>query len=486
MNAVAPIPFDNSYTRLPERFYSRKPPAPVKAPHMIRSNAALAQALGIDITWLASSDAAQVLSGNRLLPGSEPIATVYGGHQFGSWNPQLGDGRAILLGELLNPQGQRFDIQLKGAGQTPYSRMGDGRSPLGPVLREYIVSEAMAALGIPTTRSLAAVASGEYVFRNAALPGAVLTRVARSHIRVGHFEYFASREDTEAVRALADHVIARDFPDAAAAQSPYIALLDGVIARQAALIAKWQLVGFIHGVMNTDNMLLCGETIDYGPCAFMDTFDPDACFSSIDHGRRYAYKNQPVIAQWNLSWFAQSLLPLIDRDEDKAIAVAQQSLNRYPELFDEAYSTGLHHKFGFSERSDETRVFIQAFMDKMVVEPVDFTLCFRHLADRAGNGSGAKVDYQLPQTFNAMLTKWETLLGQDNAAIDMSRVNPAYIPRNHLVEEAIQAAQQDDDFAPFHRLVDRLANPWDYDPQDSRYAAPPAPDQVVTQTFCGT
>ena len=486
MNAVSPIRFDNSFARLPERFFSRRTPVPVKAPYMIRSNVQLARELGIDITWLTSEDATLALSGNCVLPGAEPIATVYAGHQFGSWNPQLGDGRAILLGEVLNPSGQRFDIQLKGSGQTPYSRMGDGRAPLGPVLREYIVSEAMAALGIPTTRSLAAVGTGEFVFRNEVLPGAVLTRVASSHIRVGHFQYFYARGDMDAIRTLADHVIARDFPETADAANPYLALLEAVVARQASLIAKWQLVGFIHGVMNTDNMLLCGETIDYGPCAFMDTFDPEACFSSIDHGKRYAYKNQPVIAQWNLSWLAQALLSLLDSDEAKAIDMAQQALNRYPELLEEAYSTGLHHKFGFTQRTDETRAFIQSFVDKMVVEPVDFTLCFRHLADRARDEDQPSVDYALPPTFTAMLTKWESLRSQQAEMVDMSTVNPAYIPRNHLVEEAIRAAQQEGDFTPFHRLVDVLANPWEYNPRLSRYAAPPTPDQVVAQTFCGT
>ena len=308
------IRFDNSYQQLPERFYSRLAPTPVSKPGPVRFNQSLAGQLGISADWLSSTGGIESLSGNRVPTGAEPIATAYAGHQFGNWVPQLGDGRAILLGEVIGPDGQRYDIQLKGSGRTPYSRGGDGRAPLGPVLREYIVSEAMAALGVPTSRALAAVSTGDAVYREGVLPGAVLTRVAQSHIRIGTFQYFYSRQDHEGLRLLADHVISRHYPEAAAAGNPVQALLEGVIAAQARLIAQWQLLGFIHGVMNTDNMLLSGETIDYGPCAFMDEFHPNRVFSSIDRQGRYAYSNQPGIAHWNLANLAQTLLPLMDED----------------------------------------------------------------------------------------------------------------------------------------------------------------------------
>ncbi len=320
-----PVSFDNSYARLPERFYARQVPEPVAAPGPIRVNRELAARLGIDLDWLASDEGMRVVAGNAIPPGAEPMATVYAGHQFGGYNPQLGDGRAILLGEVLSPDGKRFDLQLKGSGPTPYSRGGDGRSPLGPVLREYIVSEAMYRLGVPTTRALAAVSTGDTVARDRFLPGAVLARVASSHIRIGTFEYFAARRDTEALQLLARHVIERHYPAAQHSDNPVLALLEGVIARQAQLIAQWQLLGFIHGVMNTDNMLICGETIDYGPCAFMDQFNPDQVFSSIDHGGRYAYRKQPGIAHWNLSCLAQALLPVLHEDQERAVELAQHA-----------------------------------------------------------------------------------------------------------------------------------------------------------------
>ncbi|MDA9285534.1 YdiU family protein, partial [Pseudomonadales bacterium] len=316
-----PIPFDNSYAQLPDRFFTRQNPTPVVKPGRIRVNHGLAEQLGIDVDWLTSTAGLEVLAGNAIPAGAEPIATVYAGHQFGSWNPQLGDGRAVLLGEVVDTQGARFDIQLKGSGPTAYSRGGDGRAPLGPVLREYIVSEAMFALGVPTSRSLAAVTTGEPVFRETALPGGVLTRVASSHIRIGTFEFFAVRKDIEALRILADHVINRHYPAAAQAENPYLVLLESVISRIATLVSQWQQVGFIHGVLNTDNMLLSGETVDYGPCAFMDSFDPTKVYSAIDRGSRYAYQKQPEIAHWNLMVLAQSLLPLIDADQAQAVTL---------------------------------------------------------------------------------------------------------------------------------------------------------------------
>lgn len=493
-----PIPFSNTFAHLPERFYSREAPTPVDNPGLIRINVPLARQLRIDIDWLSTPEAVQVLAGNLIPAGAEPIATVYAGHQFGGWNPRLGDGRAVLLGEVLDDEGRRFDIQLKGSGCTPYSRGGDGRAPLGPVLREYIVSEAMAAFGIPTTRSLAAVSTGERVYRQRALPGAVLTRVARSHIRVGHFQYFLGSGDTEAIQLLADHVIARDYPAIAeTVDNAYLALLRGVIARQAELIAQWQLIGFVHGVMNTDNMLICGETVDYGPCAFMEEYDPTLCLSSIDHGGRYAYRNQPAIAQWNLTRFAECLLPLLDESEERALTFARQALDAFAGLYDSAYREGLHRKFGLTVRSDRSDKLIDSFMSQMNASQLDFTLTFRHLADLAAPTSGAAaVDHQLPDVFNPLLSSLQELWVAESAAHKpdaeeqrqqaMYAINPAFIPRNHRVEEAIRAAEDDGDLTPFQRLVDRLAEPFVYDGKDADLTRSAIPQERVGETFCGT
>src|SRR4051794_15248399 len=342
------LAFDNTYARLPERLYARLAPTPVAAPRLVRLNAALAEDLGLDPTELASPEGVDILAGNRVPGGAEPIALAYAGHQFGHFVPRLGDGRAILLGEVVGRDGVRRDVQLKGSGRTPFSRGGDGRAALGPVLREYIVAEAMAARGVPTTRALAAVTTGEPVFREAALPGAVLTRVAASHVRVGTFQYFAARGDAEGVRVLADHVIGRHYPEAAAAERPHRALLDGVVARQADLVAQWLLVGFVHGVMNTDNTSVAGETIDYGPCAFIDAYDPAAVFSSIDYHGRYAYANQPAIALWNLTRLAECLLPLLAEDEEAAVAVAREALAAFEPRFQAAHLAGLRPKLGLS------------------------------------------------------------------------------------------------------------------------------------------
>src|SRR6478735_3364067 len=344
------ISFDNSYARLPERFFARVSPAKVREPRIVKVNHALAERLGLDPAQLDAADGAQVLSGNVVPEGAASIALAYAGHQFGGFSPQLGDGRAILLGEVIGPDGARRDLQLKGSGPTPFSRQGDGRAALGPVLREYIVSEAMAALGIPTTRTLAAVATGETVLRETPLPGAVLTRIASSHIRVGTFQFFAARGDVDGIRDLADYVIARHYPEAAAAPNRYRTLLDSVIARQSELVAKWLLVGFIHGVMNTDNMSVAGETIDYGPCAFMDTYDPGTVYSSIDTAGRYAYGNQPRIAKWNLARLAETLLPLLAEDKDAAVAAAQEAIGAFATLFESAYTAGLRRKIGLVER----------------------------------------------------------------------------------------------------------------------------------------
>lgn len=489
------LPFDNSYTRLPQSFYTRQLPDPVSSPGLIRVNHTLADYLGFDPDWLGSATGTEFIAGNFVPAGADPVATVYAGHQFGGWNPQLGDGRAVLLGEIIASDGLRHDIQLKGSGRTPYSRGGDGRSPLGPVLREYIVSEAMAALGVPTTRALAAATTGEWVMREGRLPGAVLVRVAQSHIRIGTVQFFASQKDFGAVKKLVDHVIQRHYPQAALAANPVRAMLDGVVARQASLIAHWQSVGFIHGVMNTDNMLLSGETIDYGPCAFMDEYDPATVFSSIDHGGRYAYRNQPHIAHWNLSMLAQALLPLLADDEEKARASGQAAIDAFPDLFQAAWQRRMLDKLGLDHGTANADALIQDLLNLMQEQKADFTLTFRHLADlinpETASGGGVSVIFELPDSFDPWLQRWQQSLGNDpqNANIrqdNMYAVNPAFIARNHLVEEAIEAATRRKDFEPFNSLVDVLSQPGRFDNKKTPYATPPRPEQVVSQTFCGT
>ncbi len=487
--------FDNSYARLPERFFARLKPSPVRAPWLVRLNKALAEHLGLDSEPLSSPEGIEILSGNRLPEGAEPIAMAYAGHQFGNWVPQLGDGRAILLGEVIDRDGVRRDIQLKGSGHTPFSRMGDGRAVLGPVLREYIVSEAMAALGIPTTRALAVVTTGEKVAREQLLPGAVLTRVAKSHVRVGTFQFFAARGDEEALRLLADHVIERHYPEISGSDRPYRALLDEVIERQAQLVASWQLVGFIHGVMNTDNMSIAGETLDYGPCAFMDTYHPETVYSSIDQTGRYAYANQPRIAQWNLIVFAQTLLPLLSEDEDVAAAEAQDAIDGFPSLFEAAYFSGMRAKLGLvKERAGDTEL-AHDLLNCMAENKADFTLTFRRLCDvsAADPETGATVRelFEDPTSFDGWVGRWRERLNEecysdDKRQIAMRHVNPAFIPRNHLVEEVIKAATEDEDFTPLDKLMTVLASPYDEQPEYASFALPPRPEQVVLQTFCGT
>jgi uncharacterized protein YdiU (UPF0061 family) len=487
------ITFDNSYARLPERFFSQRPPTPVAKPEPIRVNHGLASLLGIDPTWLESPEGTAMLAGNTLAPGSDPIATVYAGHQFGSYNPQLGDGRAILLGEVLGTNGMRYDIQLKGSGPTPYSRGGDGRAPLGAVLREYIVSEAMHTLGLPTTRALAAVTTGEKVTRESFLPGAVLTRVAQSHIRIGTFQFFAASQDTEALTLLTDHVLARHYPDALEEENRPLALLNRVVSAQASLIAGWQLMGFIHGVMNTDNMLLSGETIDYGPCAFMDTYHPDTVFSSIDHQGRYAYGNQPGIAHWNLACLAQALLPVISTEQEQAAALAQESLDAFPALFRQAYQAGMARKLGLTDIEPEDESLAGELLDLMAREQIDFTLAFRRLSDLAQPESGPGVAdlFEFSDAFTPWLERWRQRVASDPQAPDerqagMYQANPVFIPRNHLVEAAIDKASSEGDFTLFNRLVDLLDQPPDYRPDLAFFAQPPRPEEVVTKTFCGT
>jgi len=489
------IPFDNSYTRLPPRFFSQRAPTPVAQPGPIRVNHELACLLGIDPAWLESPEGTSILAGNTLAPGSDPIATVYAGHQFGSYNPQLGDGRAILLGEVLGTDGKRYDIQLKGSGPTPYSRGGDGRAPLGAVLREYIVSEAMHTLGLPTTRALAAVTTGEKVARESFQPGAVLTRVAQSHIRIGTFQFFAASQDTEALTLLTDHVLERHYPDALAEENRPLALLQRVVSAQASLIAGWQLLGFIHGVMNTDNMLLSGETIDYGPCAFMDEYNPEKVYSSIDHGGRYAYRNQPGIAHWNLAALAQALLPVLHADQEQAVPLAQAAVDAFPEQFLRAHSSGMARKLGLEAIGEEDSTLVEEFLQLMADEKSDFTLAFRRLADHAGenaSGDGTVGElFEFSDTFLPWLAHWRKRLAQEPGSPEqrqagMYAANPAFIPRNHLVEEALQAATEEGDYAPFNTLVDVLSQPFSFHPELIRFATPPRPEQEVRQTFCGT
>src|SRR5271169_339911 len=481
IEAVDFFAFDNSYARLPDRFFARLRPTPVAEPRLVRLNKKLAWHLRLDPDLLAAPEGVEILAGNRVPKRGEPLAMAYAGHQFGTFVPQLGDGRAILLGEVIDTDGVRRDIQLKGSGPTPFSRQGDGRAALGPVLREYIVSEAMAALGIPTTRSLAAVITGESVMRETALPGAVLTRVASSHIRVGTFQYFAARGDTEGVRRLADHVIARHYPEAANAERPYHNLLEGVIARQAELVARWLLVGFIHGVMNTDNTSISGETIDYGPCAFMDAYDPAAVFSSIDEQGRYAYANQPRIALWNLTRLAECLLPLFSDDKDKAIEEAQSVLAEFPGKFTAAYQSGLCQKIGLFTARDGDEALVQDLLDAMAKNNADFTLTFRRLsaaAEDAARDQDVRTHFADPVAYDEWAARWRQRAGEEpqtstERAAMMRTVNPAFIPRNHRIEAVIQAAVNRDDFAPFEELVSVLSRPYEDQPALSGYADPP-------------
>jgi uncharacterized protein YdiU (UPF0061 family) len=488
------FPFQNTYTALPANFFARVVPTPVASPRLIKLNRPLALHLGLDPDRLESPEGAEILAGKCVPDGADPIAMAYAGHQFGHFVPQLGDGRAILLGEVIDADGIRRDIQLKGSGPTPFSRRGDGRAALGPVLREYIVSEAMAVLGIPTTRSLAAVMTGESVLRETLLPGAVLTRVASSHIRVGTFQYFAARGDTEGVRRLADHVIARHYPQLATADRPYHALLSAVIARQAELVARWLLIGFIHGVMNTDNTSISGETIDYGPCAFMDQYDPATVFSSIDEQGRYAYGNQPRIALWNLTRLAECLLPLLNETQDKAIEEAQAALGEFIEKFDTAYQAGLRSKLGLFTAQGEDRALAQDLLDAMANNQADFTLTFRRLSDAALDPANDREVRQLfaePAAYDEWAVRWRQRITeepQQPAArqVAMRAVNPAFIPRNHRLEAVIDAAVNRDDFAPFEALLAVLSKPFQDQPAFAAYADPPKPEQRVLQTFCGT
>ncbi|MGG5252494.1 protein adenylyltransferase SelO [Neobacillus sp. SM06] len=478
--------FDNSYARLPEAFFTLQNPTPVSAPKLVFFNDSLAASLGLAAGELKSEEGAAVFAGNRIPEGASPLAQAYAGHQFGYFT-MLGDGRAILLGEQITPDSDRFDIQLKGGGRTPYSRGGDGRAALGPMLREYLISEAMHALGIPTTRSLAVVTTGEQVIRETMLPGAILTRVAASHIRVGTFQYAAGRGNVEDLRTLANYTIKRHYPDCSEHENPYLALLRKTIQHQAALVAKWQLVGFVHGVMNTDNMTISGETIDYGPCAFMDTYDPATVFSSIDTEGRYAYGNQPYIAGWNLARFAESLLPLLHENQKKAVEMAQEEISGFMGLYENHWLAGMRAKLGIFNAEDEDRTLIEGLLALMHQYQADYTNTFRALTLHES------VDSPLAETaeFSDWLKRWHARLErQQETKISvqqlMRRSNPAVIPRNHQVEEALNAAVDRGDYNSMNRLLSILANPFAYSTEQTEYCMLPPQSNRPYRTFCGT
>ncbi len=483
---MASILFDNSYARDLEGLWLKAAPSRASAPELIRFNHALARELGVDVP---ETELPGIFSGNTVPDGAFPLAMAYAGHQFGHFSPQLGDGRAILLGEVVDRSGKRQDIQLKGPGRTPFSRNGDGRAALGPVLREYLVSEAMHALGIPATRALAAVLTGDEVYRESVKPGAVFTRVASSHIRVGTFQFFAARGDMDSVKRLADHAIARHYSEAAKAERPYLAFFKAAADAQARLIAKWLGIGFVHGVMNTDNMSISGETIDFGPCAFIDHYDPHALFSSIDQNGRYAFSNQPLIAQWNLARLAEALVPLIDADQDMAVKLATDVLEEFPARFEGYRLEVMRAKLGLQSAQDGDAALIKRLLDLMQMETVDYTIAFRVLSmDAADEFIKLFAD---KTNIESWLKDWHERLESQGTPVTaardtMRRANPAFIPRNHRIEQAIRAAEDQGDFAPFHELVDVLAQPYEEQPENAKYRIPPQSDERVTKTFCGT
>jgi uncharacterized protein YdiU (UPF0061 family) len=486
-----PFSFRTTYTELPGRLFSRVAPTPVPAPTLLAIDDALAERLGVTAEELSAPEGVAILAGNRVPEGSDPIALAYAGHQFGSFVPQLGDGRALLLGEVVGRDGRRYDVQLKGSGPTPYSRGGDGRAAVGPVLREFLVSEAMAALGVPTTRSLAAVATGAPVFRETALPGAVLTRVAASHLRIGTFEYVAAREDLVTLQKLTDYALARHYPEIDT-DNPGLALLQAVADQQATLVARWMALGFVHGVMNTDNMSISGETIDYGPCAFLDAFDPARTFSSIDRRGRYAFGNQPNIAMWNLARLAEAVLPLVSDDRDRAATLLTERLETFPHRFEHAFTDEMRGKLGLLTPREGDLDLAHALLEEMGAGRVDYTLCFRRLHDVAA-GSDQAVLLEMFDEREAMLAwleRWRRRIDEDDSApaarvARMRTSNPAFIPRNHRVEEMIAAAQAGD-LQPLARMRTVLARPYDDQPEAADLAEPPGEAQWSYKTFCGT
>lgn len=491
-NSAAGFVFDNTFARELEGFYVPWQAAQVARPQLVKLNHELATELGLDVEVLDSEGGARIFAGNEIPHGAAPLAQAYAGHQFGGFVPQLGDGRALLLGEVVDRHGRRRDVQLKGSGRTPFSRAGDGRAALGPVLREYLIGEAMHALGVPTTRALAAVVTGEPVFRETTLPGAVLTRVAASHIRVGTFEFFAARGETEKVRLLADYVIRRHYPDLKDHANPYLGLLERVSDGQAALVASWMHVGFIHGVMNTDNMAISGETIDYGPCAFMDHYDPKTVFSSIDTHGRYAYANQPRIAQWNLARFAETLLRLIDDDGKRAVASATEVINAFPKNYEDRWLSGMRAKLGLFSEDEADLNLATGFLTAMDGNKVDYTLAFRHLTDAvSGRDEAIRALFADPAAYDAWSVQWRARLARESIpaskrAAAMRRANPAFIPRNHRVEEALSAAVERGDYAPFEMLLKILSRPYEDQPEFAAFTEPAPEGQGCYRTFCGT
>jgi uncharacterized protein YdiU (UPF0061 family) len=476
--------FDNTFARDLTDLYLPWQPAPVPAPELLVLNDDLAVELGADPAALRTPDGLAVLAGNAVAEGSTPLAQAYSGHQFGGFSPRLGDGRALLIGEVIDVDGRRRDLHLKGSGRTPFSRGGDGKAVVGPMLREYIVGEAMHALGIPTTRALAVVATGESIAREQMLPGAILTRVAASHLRVGTFQYAATQGDVELIRRLADYAVARHYPDAAGAPNPYVALLRSVLEAQASLVARWMAVGFIHGVMNTDNMTISGETIDYGPCAFMDEFDPATVFSSIDTGGRYAYGNQPQIALWNLTRLAEALLPLIADDTEAAVAQATAELERFAGRFDEHWTAAMRAKLGIANPADDDRQLLDDLATQMQAQRADYTTVFRALATaREGDTGPVRALFGGSLLFDAWLARWQARATA--SAAEMRGVNPVYIARNHIVEAALAAATAGD-MQPVHRLIEVVSDPFTERAGLEQYAVPAPGGSSGYRTFCGT
>ncbi|MCA0984233.1 YdiU family protein [Halobacillus yeomjeoni] len=476
---------ESSYTRLPDGFYSHAQPTPVTSPELVAFNRNLAEELGLDVEALRSDEGTAILAGNEVPEGADPIAQAYAGHQFGHFT-NLGDGRALLLGEQITPSGERLDIQLKGSGRTPYSRRGDGRAHLGPMLREYIISEAMHALGIPTNRSLAVATTGEAVMRETDFPGAVLTRVASSHLRVGTFEY-ARGLGVEELKELADYAIDRHHPELKEDENPYLGLYLNVIKRQAALVAKWQLVGFIHGVMNTDNMTISGETIDYGPCAFMDTYDPKTVFSSIDTQGRYAYMNQPPIAKWNLARLAEAMLPLFDDEQEEAVKIAQAAIAQFDPAHHEHWLEGMRAKLGMADAKGQDEPIIEDLLDIMKKHEADFTNTFRALTF---DQFPEEPIFESTQ-FKSWYKQWQARLERQEASKEevfqlMKKSNPAVIPRNHRVEEALEAALSRGDYTVMGRLLEALSDPYAHSEEQEPYTKLPAPSDLPYQTYCGT
>lgn len=484
--------FDNTYARDLPGFYVAWEGAKVPSPELILFNAGLAEELGLQAALFETAEGAEIFAGIRQPDGASPLAQVYAGHQFGGFSPQLGDGRALLIGEVLDRAGRRRDIQLKGSGPTPFSRGGDGKAVVGPVLREYILGEAMHALGIPTTRALAAVATGETIYREGPKPGAVLTRVAASHLRIGTFQYFAARGETDKLRQLADYAIARHDPDLTDAQDRHLKLFRRVIERQAALVANWLLVGFVHGVMNTDNTTISGETIDYGPCAFIDAYDPAAVFSSIDHGGRYAFGRQPVILQWNLARLAEALLPLIEPgDLDKAVELASAELGRFPDLYRSHWLGGMRAKLGLKTAEEDDQALFEELLTLMHQQGTDYTLCFRRLGDAAIGSPDRLRDLLVdPTAIDGWLVRWRQRLEREGHPAEavksgMDAVNPLYIPRNHKVEEALESAETGD-YAPVKALLEVLSSPFEEQSGRDAYAEPAPESFGPYRTFCGT